>query len=58
MPIHHSPSHERVVIYRDLAYRRLADRVVAMLPDGGAQAIAPDALPLPVRRALNLAASP
>ncbi len=45
------------MIYRDLAYRRLADRVVATPPaEGRPQAVAHDAVPLPVRRALNIAA--
>jgi hypothetical protein len=56
MANHISPSDERVVIYRNLAYRRLADGAVAMLSEGGVHAIAHDALPLPVRRALQIAA--
>ena len=46
---------DRVVIYAGLAYRRLADRVVATLPHGRPEAIPPAAVPLPVRRALRLA---
>jgi hypothetical protein len=46
---------DRVVIYAGLAYRRLADRIVAALPHGRPEEIPPAAVPLPVRRALRLA---
>ncbi len=45
---------DRVVIYAGLAYRLLADHVVAALPHGRPEQIPPAAVPLPVRRALRL----
>ena len=48
---------DRVIIYAGLAYRRLADRIVAALPHGRAEVIPPAAIPLPVRRALRVAES-
>jgi hypothetical protein len=54
MPDAAPSEHDRVVIYSGLAYRRLADRVVATLPHGRPEEIPPAAVPLPVRRALRL----
>jgi hypothetical protein len=57
LPDHLSPDEKRVVIYRNLAYRRLADGMVATWPaEGRPQAVAHDAVPLPVRHALNITA--
>jgi hypothetical protein len=55
MPDTAPPHDDRVVIYAGLAYRRLADRIVAALPHGRPEEIPPAAVPLPVRRALRLA---
>ena len=45
---------DRVVIYAGLAYRRLADRIVAALPHGRPEEIPPAAVPPPVHRALRV----
>jgi hypothetical protein len=54
-PSHMPPDDPRIVLYRGLAYRRLADGVSAAPPAGRFETIPAAAVPLPVARALGLA---
>ena len=49
------PEDQRIVLYRGLAYRRLADGVSAAPPAGPFELVPAAVLPLPVARALGLA---
>lgn len=45
---------DRIVIYREFAYRRFEDRVVAAAPAGNFETVPTASLPLPVARALGM----